>query len=352
MLSGTVMRRHTKPGPMNLRREAEALLSAIRGGPDFVPLLALMAAAVWAARAGTIQGQGFPLIGSTMSGLLWGSLYVGLYLAYGAAARQEEKSPGVVSRKLGLCLLLALLSTHLCRVLVPLVFQTASWEKLFYLRRLLPLMFAGLWCMVLLPRQTGMVARVLLRHRNFAPLPHLALLLFAAAVLVSWADLMFEWGGRSAVEGFLKSQIIRRDAWATNILILFCAYTLIFAITRRVAITLLLLSPPYAVLVLASLTKIKYMHSAVQPLDLIRIPEFVPLFSSFFGTKRSAGDGCCCCTLDLCFHDRREGPTVSDIECTAMGERRVVVDRPARVECPVIRGSRSHCQSKSPPARD
>src|SRR5262249_14567303 len=32
------------------------------------------------------------------------------------------------------------------------------------------------------------------------------------------------------------------------------------------------------------LAKIKYMHSAVQPLDLIRIPEFLPLFRSFFGT--------------------------------------------------------------------
>ena len=270
---------------MNLRREAEALLSAIRGRPDFVPLLALvMAGAVWAARTGTIPGQGFPLIGSAMSGLLWGCLYVGLYLAYGAAARKEEKSPRVVWRKLGLCLILALLSAYLCRVLVPPVLERATWEKLFYLRRLLPLTFVGLWSTVLLPHQTGMLVRVVLTHRNFAPLPHLAVLLFAAAVLVSWADLMFEWGGKSAVEGFLKSQTIRKDAWATNILILFCAYTFIFAITRRVATTMLLLSPFYAVLVLASLTKIKYMHSAVQPLDLIRIPEFVPLFSSFFGT--------------------------------------------------------------------
>src|SRR5439155_23041508 len=43
-------------------------------------------------------------------------------------------------------------------------------------------------------------------------------------------------------------------------------------------------SPLYAALGLATLAKIKYIHSAVQPLDLIRVPEFLPLFQSFFGT--------------------------------------------------------------------
>jgi hypothetical protein len=81
-----------------------------------------------------------------------------------------------------------------------------------------------------------------------------------------------------------KVDIILPSAWATNILLLFSAYALIFAVTSRVAAGLLVVSPLYAAFGLATLAKIKYMHSAVQPFDLIRVPEFLPLFRSFFGT--------------------------------------------------------------------
>jgi Sulfatase len=47
---------------------------------------------------------------------------------------------------------------------------------------------------------------------------------------------------------------------------------------------LIVVSPMYMVFTLATLAKIEYMHSAVQPLDLIRLAEFMPLFRSFFGT--------------------------------------------------------------------
>ena len=82
----------------------------------------------------------------------------------------------------------------------------------------------------------------------------------------------------------LKRDVVLPSAWATNVLILFCAYALVFAATARVAAALLLVSPAYVVLTLATLAKIKHMHVAVQPLDLLRLPEFVPLFGRFFGT--------------------------------------------------------------------
>ena len=270
---------------MNSRRQAEALLSAARAGPEFLTLLVLVAVgAVWATRTGTIPGQGFPLIGPGIGGLLWGCLYVGLGLAYCIAAPEETGSPRNLWRKLGLCLALALISTHVCELLVSSLLGPAAWAKLFYLRRLLPPAFVALWATALLPRQTRALVGAATTNRILVPLPQLALLVFAAAVLVSSADLVFEAGGSSAVEGFLKSQVIRKNAWATNILMLFSAYGFIFAITGRLAATMLLVSPAYATLVLASVAKIKYMHAAIQPLDLIRIPEFVPLFPGFFGT--------------------------------------------------------------------
>jgi hypothetical protein len=82
----------------------------------------------------------------------------------------------------------------------------------------------------------------------------------------------------------LNGDEIWGSAWVLNALILFSAYALVFAITRRVTTAVLLVTPLYATFGLATLAKIKYMHSAVQPLDLLRLPEFLPLFRSFFGT--------------------------------------------------------------------
>jgi hypothetical protein len=105
-------------------------------------------------------------------------------------------------------------------------------------------------------------------------------LLASAAVLTSAADLTFECG---RVDARLRREVVLMDAWVTNTLLLFSALVLVFAASRRVTAALLLVAPAYVLLDLATLAKIEYMHSAVQPLDLLRVPEFVPLFRRFFG---------------------------------------------------------------------
>ena len=184
--------------------------------------------------------------------------------------------------KLGVCLLLAALTTFACRFLLGSLLGSGTWASLFYVRWLLPPALVVFWCTALMPRETRALYRAARAHPSTARFLALALLLASAAVLTSCTDLAFEWGRVSAR---LKRDVVLPNAWATNVLILFCAYALVFAATSRVAAAHLLVSPAYVLLSLATLAKIKYMHVALQPLDLLRLPEFMPLFGRFFGTR-------------------------------------------------------------------
>jgi hypothetical protein len=183
--------------------------------------------------------------------------------------------------RLGISLLLALLTTLACRLLLGSLLGPGMWASLFYVRWLLPPTLVVFWCMLLMPRQTRALYRAARAHPSVAPVLALAMLLASSAVLISCTDAAFEWGRVSAR---LKRDVVLPNAWATNVLILFCAYALVFAATSRVAAAQLLVAPAYVLLNLATLAKIKYMHVALQPLDLLRLPEFVPLFGRFFGT--------------------------------------------------------------------
>ncbi len=158
------------------------------------------------------------------------------------------------------------------------------WNKSFYLRYSPPA-FVGFWCTAFLPRETRTLCRIAAKTRILSPFPPVVILLAVAAFLVSCSDLALQFGVTS---GFaLRQSSIQGHAWVTNILILFGAYTLAFAVTSKVSTSLLFVSPFYVVLGVATLLKLKYMHAAVVPLDLISIPEFLPLFRPFFGTGYS-----------------------------------------------------------------
>src|SRR6476659_5692904 len=111
-------------------------------------LLALCA--VWAGRTG--PGRASSLLSAGIQGLVWAGLYIGLALAYGASTPERGQATRVL-RRLEACLLLALMATHLVRLLLS-HFAPSLWMHSFYLRALLPLVFAGVWCPILLPRDT------------------------------------------------------------------------------------------------------------------------------------------------------------------------------------------------------
>jgi hypothetical protein len=259
--------------------------SLTRSAPETGALVALIGmAAAWATRVGVLPGWSHHFIGALLQGIFWACLYVGLAMPYRLAALQERRSVRSVLLRLSLCLLLALLSTYICKILLVPFLAPATWKEFFYLRLLLPPTFLGLWCSVLLARETRAVYRAAVSNQSLAPLPQLALLLACAAVLVSGADLVFQWRTASAANIRMHGDIVRMNAWATNLLLLFSAFAFVFAGTSKVAAAVLLISPLYLGLGLATLAKLEYMHSAVQPLDLLRVAEFVPLFQSFFGT--------------------------------------------------------------------
>ena len=187
-------------------------------------------------------------------------------------------------RALTVIVVAALTSTFLCSLLLPWLFTAEVWTKLFYLHWFLFPAFAGFWGAVLYPLETTGSCRLIDEEARTRSLAQLAVLVAAAAILVSCGDFAFEWAGPSAIGSVLRSEEMWKRAWATNSLILFAAYALTFALTRRLTATVIVISPLYLGFVLADIVKINYMDVAVQPLDALRIPEFLPFFRSFFGT--------------------------------------------------------------------
>lgn len=201
------------------------------------------------------------------------------------AARQAAVDPPWFAwRRAGLAVMLALVATTACALLLPALLDAATWYQFFYLWLFLPGLFLAAACAALLPRQTGALVAAVRGGRNRSPLPELALLLGWAALLVSAADMALHLWSSGTGAAQIRMEMIAPVAWLSNALIVFSALALAFALTARVATSLLLVTLPYVMLGAATVAKLRYMHSAVQPLDLLRIGEFLPLFQGFFGT--------------------------------------------------------------------
>ena len=264
---------------MPLKVLEESLTSVIWSVPESIHLLLLLISSViLATRVGALPGNGWRLLGDAVQSIAWACLYLGLGMFYRIVSFDDNGSSQRLLRRLGICLLCAVTATYILMLLL----RPSVWDKFFYLRYLSPPGFVGFWCFVLLPRETCTLYRRAGTMRMFSQIPPVAILLACAAVLVSFSDLALEFGVTPGSE--LQQSIMLKNAWITNILILFCAYALVYAITSKVATALLIVSPFYVLMGVATLAKLKYMHAAVSPLDLVSIPEFLPLFRRFFGT--------------------------------------------------------------------
>ncbi len=262
------------------KRWAEAaapLASAARSAPESFLLLALFVLSSAAAqRAGALPGGGLRLHGLAATTLFCACLYGALGTLYLRVSPMEGSARRVLNR-LGASLVLAVISTYGFMLLLP----PDAWDKFFYLRYPAFPASATLWCMALLPRESRGLLRAAADARPDTPLRPLALLLLAAAVLVTASDLALQFRDVS-IPG-IRESVIRQNAWVSEIAIMFAFFALAFALTRRVAAALLLVTPLFAVLGLSTMTKLKYMHSPVVPLDLLSLREFLPFFRPFFG---------------------------------------------------------------------
>jgi hypothetical protein len=190
-----------------------------------------------------------------------------------------------VWRRLAIALLLGLASAYAVKRAIAPALEPPGWHSYHYLRLLLAPGLAAFWCVVLLPREVRALVRDLRRRESLAPLPALAVLLLVAAALASCSDLAFQLVRQgSAMQNRLGADVITWRAWLTTTVILLLVQALVYAVTSSAATAILLVVPIFATMVFATLVKIRFMHSAVQPLDLLTLPEFMPLFGAFFGT--------------------------------------------------------------------
>ena len=123
-------------------------------------------------------------------------------------------------------------------------------------------------------------------HSESALFRSLAVLLGAAAFLVTCSGYALQFG--APPEPGTAVSILKISACLTNIVILFAAYALAFAVASKVSTALLFVSPIYIVLGLSTIAKLRYMHSPVSPLDLLFLGEFLPFFRQFFGVGVTA----------------------------------------------------------------
>lgn len=235
-------------------------------------MIALFINIVWATNSGTLPGEG------KAEGVIWACLYIGLYMFYSQVSLGERRSARSLLRRLWICLLLAVASLHVFKLLV----SQEIWRNVFYLRYISIPAFIGIYCAMLLPVETNELYRSAKASRIVAPLVSLSILLIFSAFFVSLMDLFVQ---ISVTSGYnIKHAFIQRNSWITSILIIFSAYTLAYSATSKISTALLFISPFYLALGIANLEKWKYMHAFVTPLDLYSLPEFLPQFKTFFGS--------------------------------------------------------------------
>jgi hypothetical protein len=266
------------------RSVARAIRVALSLPDTWVLALCVAELAAWNSRAQTLPRYGGPRLGPVLQGMAWGLLYAALFVGFAAAERASEESARRLARRLGTALVLALVSTELVRIPGERLLGPAGWQWQPYLRLFLPLTFAALWCAALLRREAVAIARGVRSRDRVALVVTLGTLLLVAAVLVTAGDLAFPLArSGSSVYQRMAVQVIEPRAWIGTTVILFLVLALVFAVTSSATFAVLLVAPIYATMLFATLVKIHFMHSAVQPLDLLTLPEFMPLFGSFFG---------------------------------------------------------------------
>lgn len=257
------------------------LLRTTLRSPEIVALLlASGGAALWAAHAGPLPGSmlvsRWPLTGSLAVLGAWLALYAGLGVVVLGNASSAERRRALRKAGYGMLLLVAGQAPLVAAAVPPLV----------RLRYLEPLYLLAVAMLVL-----GTLFRDELRaawnRARTRPSASVFLATLVATIVAAYAV-----GGVDAllhVNGLWETKYqLSRAAFVANTLLLASLYVATFAVTARLIPAILLGTALFFVLGATNVAKMKYMHAAVQPLDLLSIPEFMPQFTSTFGAPLSA----------------------------------------------------------------
>jgi phosphoglycerol transferase MdoB-like AlkP superfamily enzyme len=242
-------------------------------------VLCIAVAAAWETYAGTLLGAGRSVLGPALEALLWVSLVVGGLLSYALLVPLGRQSVPRVARRLAISALAGLAAVQAARLALSPLLAPAPWSEYHFLRLAFPIGVAGVAAALLLRGETRALARRLSCDPALAPFPALAMLFVAAVVLVSSSDMSFQLvRSGSAVQNRLGVDVISPQAWLTTVALLLAVLAVALVVLRSSAAALLLVAPVFATMQFATLTKIRYMHSAVQPLDLLALflTAFVP----------------------------------------------------------------------------
>ena len=134
-----------------------------------------------------------------------------------------------------------------------------------------------------LPAELNRVRLELERRGLARPAAAAALLAVASVALVSLSDLALLAHGRF-VSAPWRNIPLARGAFGLNAALLFTVCLLLLSVTGRVGTTLAIIGPTWLGFTAATLAKLTYLQSAIQPLDVLRVPELLPLLPRMFGT--------------------------------------------------------------------
>jgi len=260
-----------------MRMNPESLKQVLPDWKRLVIPLLLIPITVYATRAGALPGAGMGSSGSILQVAAWEALYVVLCAIYQGACDRAGCPSGSVRFRVGLSLVFAIGTLVALVVAFP-----GPWESLYYARYLAVPLSLLAWLSLLAREENRAVLRVVQGRERLRMLTSLALMTLFAFLVVSLTDIAINGADLSTGTGI--GTALAKKALVTNSLILLAAHALVFSMSGRVSTALVSVTPVLAVLVLSTLAKLKYMHAPVSPLDLLNLPEFLPLFRKFFGT--------------------------------------------------------------------
>ncbi|HEX6994645.1 MAG TPA: LTA synthase family protein [Gammaproteobacteria bacterium] len=259
----------------SIRPSWRTVLAIVLRAPEIhAPVLLSTAGAVWSVHAGPFPAgavlERWPLGGAAGIAALWLSIYFGAGRALLGAARDVE--PRRPLHRLAVAMSLFVV---FCAPLA--LVETLPAARLHYLKPLCWLAAAVTSAAVCFPDGFAAIRRVAGKRSGVSLVCVVLVSSAAAAVAVAAVDALLHVGGYWEAKYQLG-----RAAFVANTAVLACLHVAVYALLRRLAAAIIVVTAAFVALGFANLGKMMYMHAAVQPLDLLYVAELMPQLGATF----------------------------------------------------------------------
>jgi len=245
-----------------------------------VPVLLSAGGAIWSVHAGPFPAgavlERWPLGGAAATAVLWLSIYAGLGRVLVGIACDAE--PRRVLRRLAVAMVMFVV---LCAPLV--LVETTPAVRLHYVKPLWWLAAVLASVAICFPQGFVALRRVADRRPGVSWIRVALVATVCAAATVAAVDALLH------VDGYWEVKYqLGRAAFVANTAVLASMHVALYALLRRLAASIIVVTTIFAALGLANLGKMTYMHAAVQPLDLLYIAELMPQLGATLGPTTTA----------------------------------------------------------------